>query len=131
MGNWNMTVVGVGCHHNMNNPSDADKMFAEFVEKLKAAGHGISHASITYGGAQIEVKQPAEPGYHVHYIGEDGKHYQGVLKTLDFTVEPRIASEITYHDWTGDGGFGVAENVPYAHPSESRPNSFHYPHDRK
>ncbi len=32
--------------------SDADAMFKEFVEKLKAAGHSISHASFTHGGRE-------------------------------------------------------------------------------
>jgi len=53
MGNWNMTVVGVGCHHNTNNLADADAMFRTFVGQLKEAGHTIDHASITYGGAEV------------------------------------------------------------------------------
>lgn len=51
MGNWNMTIVGVGAHHNKDNPTDADKMFLEFAEKVAAAGHHIKHASFTYGAA--------------------------------------------------------------------------------
>lgn len=53
MGNFNMTVVGIGCHHNENNPADADAMFKTFVGQLRQGGHDICHASITYGGAEI------------------------------------------------------------------------------
>lgn len=52
MGNWNMTIVGVGAHHNTENPNDADKLFTEFVEKVAAAGHHLKHASFTHGAAE-------------------------------------------------------------------------------
>jgi hypothetical protein len=50
MGNWNISINGVGCHHNKKLESDANRMAAEFVAKLKAAGHSVSHASFTHGG---------------------------------------------------------------------------------
>jgi hypothetical protein len=49
MGNWNITVQGTGCHHNRDNPSDADRLAAEFVERLKAAGHTLVSATFTAG----------------------------------------------------------------------------------
>lgn len=50
MGNWNITIRGVGNHHNESLPSDANRMAAEFVQKLKDVGHTIVAASITHGG---------------------------------------------------------------------------------
>ena len=50
MGNWNITVRGIGVHHNKKLPNDANKMAAKFVQDLKAAGHTVMSASITYGG---------------------------------------------------------------------------------
>jgi hypothetical protein len=50
MGNWNITIRGVGAHHNKKYPKDANRMAADFVKKLKEAGHIVSHASITHGG---------------------------------------------------------------------------------
>ncbi len=50
MGNWNITVRGVGSHHNPSNPKDANVMTADFVRALKAAGHMVVSASFTYGG---------------------------------------------------------------------------------
>lgn len=50
MGNWNITIRGVGVHHNTKLPSDADRMAAKFVRDLKEAGHSIVAASITAGG---------------------------------------------------------------------------------
>jgi hypothetical protein len=44
-----MTVRGTGAHHNQNYPQDANRMLAEFVQKLKKAGHQITAASITHG----------------------------------------------------------------------------------
>ena len=49
MGQWNMTIVGAGAHHNEKNPSDADKLLRRFVAELKREGHNIQHASITTG----------------------------------------------------------------------------------
>jgi hypothetical protein len=50
MGNWNITIRGVGAHHNKKNESDANRMTAIFVKKLKEAGHSIQSATITHGG---------------------------------------------------------------------------------
>jgi hypothetical protein len=51
MGNWNITVQGTGCHHNPSLAYDANKMAAEFVQKLRDAGHTITSATFTHGGA--------------------------------------------------------------------------------
>ncbi len=53
MGNWNINIQGTGCHHNLNLATDADKMAAEFVKKLKEAGHQIEHAEFTAGSKTI------------------------------------------------------------------------------
>lgn len=50
MGNWNITIRGVGAHHNTGYPVDANRMAAEFVQKLRDAGHTVASATITYGG---------------------------------------------------------------------------------
>ncbi len=59
MGNWNITIRGVGCHHNKNLTTDANRMAAEFVDKLKAAGHCIVAASFTYG-AEDKLDDPEQ-----------------------------------------------------------------------
>jgi hypothetical protein len=51
MGNWNITVQGVGCHHNGKAEIDADLAAVEFVEKLRKQGHTITSATFTYGGS--------------------------------------------------------------------------------
>lgn len=50
MGCWNISIQGIGSHHNTNNPSDADKLAESFVSNLRASGHTIEAASFTYGG---------------------------------------------------------------------------------
>lgn len=61
MGNWNITIEGVGPHHNGGKSFDADKMAIDFVSKLKAEGHTIRHASFTYGAAtDIAFRQVTE-----------------------------------------------------------------------
>lgn len=50
MGNWNISIHGVGAHHNRGFPKDANRMAARFVEELKAAGHSVTAATITHGG---------------------------------------------------------------------------------
>lgn len=69
MGQWNMTVIGVGAHHNHERDGDklipesapgryksripeqdANKLFEDFVDTLRSAGLSIEHASFTHGG---------------------------------------------------------------------------------
>lgn len=50
MGNWNINIQGIGCHHNTDLAIDANKMAAEFVQKLKDAGHTVEAATFTHGG---------------------------------------------------------------------------------
>ena len=49
MGNWNITVRGVGAHHNKKHEKDANRIAAKFVQELKDAGHTINSATITHG----------------------------------------------------------------------------------
>ena len=73
MGQWNMTVIGTGAHHNFKKGDDgkfiedgkgdylrtidydADQLFKEFVAKLEAAGHIITHASFTTGIREVSA----------------------------------------------------------------------------
>ena len=58
MGNWVIVIEGIGCHHNGARAAechDADLMVKEFVDKLKAAGHYIEHASFHMGGKDCSV----------------------------------------------------------------------------
>lgn len=50
MGNFNISIEGVGIHHNKNTPNDANRMAQKFVKELEAAGHTIQKATITHGG---------------------------------------------------------------------------------
>jgi hypothetical protein len=50
MGNWHISIEGVGIHHN-GRKDDADAVFVETVRQLKESGHTVTHASITTGGA--------------------------------------------------------------------------------
>lgn len=70
MGNWNITIRGIGAHHNKKLAYDANRMAAEFVQKLKAAGHQVTSASFTHGGedditdaaAYLETRDKNEAG---------------------------------------------------------------------
>lgn len=53
MGNWTITIQGVGTHHNKNLAEDADRMAAKFVEDLKDKGHVVTAASITSGREDV------------------------------------------------------------------------------
>lgn len=54
MGNWNITIQGVGAHHNKDYSKDANLMYEKFVKELREAGHYVHHASFTHGAAQID-----------------------------------------------------------------------------
>ncbi len=56
MGNWNISIQGIGSHHNENAPQDAQRMAARFVEALAAAGQTIEVASFTSGGKEDLTK---------------------------------------------------------------------------
>lgn len=64
MGNWNINIQGTGCHHNTDNPTDANVMAANFVKDLLKAGHSIEGATFTHGakddisGTVPESEQP-------------------------------------------------------------------------
>lgn len=51
MGNWNITIQGIGPHHNdaTDTPRDAEKLAAEFVQRLRDVGQIVKSATITYG----------------------------------------------------------------------------------
>lgn len=52
MGNCSMTIHAVGSHHNTGLDHDINKMFARFVDELKAKGHSITHAVLHHGGTE-------------------------------------------------------------------------------
>ena len=52
MGNWNISIRGVGSHRN-GSKHDAEQMAAKLVDDLKAAGHNVISAEVTYGGVEV------------------------------------------------------------------------------
>jgi len=50
MGSWNITIQGVGVHHNHATSTDANRMAQDFVCKLREAGHTVESATFTSGG---------------------------------------------------------------------------------
>jgi hypothetical protein len=54
MGNWSITIIGTGAHHNKDYEGDADKIFKKTVEELQKAGQIIEHASFTHGVRETE-----------------------------------------------------------------------------
>lgn len=65
MGNWNINIQGVGCHHNPgDNEKDANKMAAKFTEELVKAGHTIEGATFTHGGKE-ELPQTMPTKYEL------------------------------------------------------------------
>lgn len=49
MGNCLISVHVTGAHHN-GEPYDIDQHAAQFVDRLKAAGHNVTAATIVSGG---------------------------------------------------------------------------------
>ena len=58
MGNWAITIIGTGAHHNKDYPQDANKMAEKFVDDLKAAGHIVESATFTHGGREVFTPTP-------------------------------------------------------------------------
>lgn len=57
MGDWNISIRGLGSHHN-SQPADAERMAAKFVKELRAAGHSVKAATFTFGGEE-DLDKPA------------------------------------------------------------------------
>ncbi len=59
MGNWNITIEGVGPHgnHLAHNgaPFDAEAHAARAVRDLVESGHNVTHAMVHAGGGRIEL----------------------------------------------------------------------------
>ena len=51
MGEWTAVVTGHGIHDNKRD-DDADALLADFVGKLRSAGHVIYSASLTVGATR-------------------------------------------------------------------------------
>jgi hypothetical protein len=49
MGNWAITIQGIGAHHNKLNSGDANRMARRFVRQLRNAGHTVVRADFTHG----------------------------------------------------------------------------------
>lgn len=83
MGNWNITIQGTGAHHNDSNPlaqdtiRDAEKLAAEFVEKLKAVGQKVESATFTYGGREELGGEDAAEIRRLQYIIADKRSPAG------------------------------------------------------
>lgn len=60
MGNWNVTITGVGSHHNAD-PSDVEQMTLKFVEQLRAKGHNVVTATVHAGSETQVIDRPAAP----------------------------------------------------------------------
>jgi hypothetical protein len=52
MGNWHLSIEGIGAHHNHDNPGDADRLAKIFVKVLTDAGQTINKATFTHGGSE-------------------------------------------------------------------------------
>lgn len=58
MGAWKIEIDGHGCHHNKGRKDDAERIAAEAVMRLKAAGHDVSRAKFTLVGSEDDLAEP-------------------------------------------------------------------------
>lgn len=63
MGNWNISIKGVGQHHNQHE-EDVEQMTARFVAALRRAGHSVTAAVVTTGGEDNVTEGAAWAGLH-------------------------------------------------------------------
>ncbi len=103
MGNWNINIQGIGAHHNLNNPTDANLMADRFVAELKAAGHVVESATFTYGAKQpltgsVEFGA-TEKGVSVDVEEKVNEHFSvggGVSKDFDGDTKAQVKGKITW-----------------------------------
>ena len=102
MGNWTFVVNGVGAHHNTDNPTDADRLFAGFIDKLRAAGCQVSTAVMITGNDKLQAEAS---GYnttapYVRFGAVDG--LQGFRRDGVTTGDPAAVSADVSCPLTGD-----------------------------
>ena len=103
MGNWNINIQGVGCHHNTNNPTDANRMAQRFVFELQSAGHKVEHAAFTSGSKEplitqlptLTIEQEAARLYTQYCGSVGGKAFNGdpLPSWWDFANDPAKANQ--------------------------------------
>lgn len=74
MGNWHISIQGVGSHHNQNNPTDANLMARDFVSQLLKAGHVVQRSQFTFGSAEsLQQDGPIEqlPNGHIENLAAE------------------------------------------------------------
>lgn len=122
MGNWKMTIEGIGAHNNSSNPADADVMLQAFVEQLKEAGHNISRSSF-FSGAIPALGSPLAGGFFGGEMIIDGDLYalivapkaEGERMDLEYKLEGRGTADGTDSD---DDGLANTERINDAnHPA--------------
>jgi hypothetical protein len=65
LGNFHISIDGVGTHGQPLNQRDAANMARHFVQDLLNAGHSITQASVTHGGKDDVLNiAAARPGPH-------------------------------------------------------------------
>ena len=76
MGNWTITIEGVGPHgnHLAHNgaPFDAEAHAARAVRDLVESGHNVTHAMIHAGGGRVELTVQREGGAVASILRSDG-----------------------------------------------------------
>jgi len=121
MGNWNISINGVGCHHN-GQPEDVDVMFHEFVNELRAKGHLVTDATFTYGGAETDKLPPLK--YHVTYIAESGEwavKEEGYIDGTTFICrETQQAAILAAVSLAGECGQVIVHHMDGSFSEESR-----------
>jgi hypothetical protein len=91
MGNFNITVRGVGIHQS-GSPNDVEQMTARFIDQLVYAGHNVMGGTVTIGG-EVDVlnrrsellpitvpcgaPEPAQLAYERYAAATNGKTFDG------------------------------------------------------
>jgi len=97
MGNWNVNLTGVGCHHNAD-PNDVEQLTAKFVEQLRKAGHNVVTATVHTGGETQVIDRPAAqanilPDTGRRVVTVNGKDVDTTAATLNYERACRLAWE--------------------------------------
>jgi len=71
MGNWSVTIRGIGQHHN-EKPQDVEVLAGEFVARLLRAGQNVLSAHVTTGG-EIDLLPRLESVHSADYAVNLGK----------------------------------------------------------
>jgi hypothetical protein len=113
MGNWNITIQGIGSHGNGKPEIDADLLAVDFVNYLQSRGQIIESASFTCGGKVDLIEKSGRVKILVNGVSYKSLHtvsYEEVKKLAGF-IAPVVTITFRKAKFENAGILGLGQSI--------------------